>query len=155
MESFIDPPTGPIHRFLNPIGHDPLESVNTLLSFLPGNPGAAETYLTGHSDLSQDEAANLVKQLIDAMNEYDDDAVCELSNIELHRSPDEIADATHQATARVWYSRGVDKQRYQKVMEANYPDLDAYEDEWEHGYLSGVLAALRWVQGDGWASLDT
>jgi hypothetical protein len=43
-----------------------------------------------------------------------------------------------------------------RVVEGRYPDEDlANVTDWDYGFMSGKLSALRWVLGDEWDFLDT
>lgn len=83
------------------------------------------------------------------------------------RSEEEIIDYMDEACDKVWLIRtippinpdpDIEKERVRNVdrILSKYDDIpdDGYSD-WECGYWSGILGALRWVLGDEKDSLDT
>lgn len=76
----------------------------------------------------------------------------------LARTEEEIQEATSQAFDRLWATRA--GQRFDTPLSAGpwaelllkYPDLQDHKHhgQWASGYYAGILAALRWAQGDGW-----
>jgi hypothetical protein len=78
---------------------------------------------------------------------------------------DEIVQAEQEFFDRVWYVRRV---VHSETGDVSYPELEArygrdnlwkpigegHDEAWEYGYISGKLAALRWVLGSEWDFLD-
>ncbi|HET9966901.1 MAG TPA: PIN domain-containing protein [Streptosporangiaceae bacterium] len=81
------------------------------------------------------------------------------------RTLDEIVQAEQEYFDRVWYVRRV---VHSETGDVSYPDLEAkygrdelwkpigegHDKAWKYGYISGKLAALRWVLGSEWDFLD-
>jgi hypothetical protein len=88
-----------------------------------------------------------------------------LINAEEPRTLEEIVRAEQEFFDRVWYVRRV---VHSETADVSYPDLEAeygrdelwkpigegHDKAWEYGYISGKLAALRWVLGSEWDFLD-
>jgi hypothetical protein len=86
-------------------------------------------------------------------------------NAEEPRTLEEIVRAEQEYFDRVWYVR---RAVHSKTGDVSYPDLEAkygrdelwkpigegHDKAWEYGYISGKLAALRWVLGSEWDFLD-
>lgn len=92
------------------------------------------------------------------------------------RTKKEIADAENEFCDKIWYVRHqvskskspdgkksedpqicqVAEQTAQRI-ENQYGDVQEWfpHDDFELGYLTGVLSTLRWVGGDYWGFLDT
>lgn len=92
------------------------------------------------------------------------------------REEGEVLAAEQQYTDMVWHERkllllhfhdiGQTKQdpatlklvkESMKAIEGRYPPgtIRPVESDWEYGFWSGKLSALRWVLGDDWDNLDT
>ncbi len=78
------------------------------------------------------------------------------------RKQKEIQEYLDEAFDKVWLCRShpcndenIERNRMQKVAEilSNYKDIP--ESDWDYGYWSGILAALRWVLGEEKDFLDT
>jgi hypothetical protein len=88
-----------------------------------------------------------------------------LINAEEPRTLEEIVRAEQEFFDRVWYVRRV---VHSETADVSYPDRGAkygrdelwkpigegHDKAWEYGYISGKLAALRWVLGSEWDFLD-
>lgn len=77
------------------------------------------------------------------------------------RDKKEISEYEKEAFDKVWLMRNWDTNNLKgqeaiKRIENTYDDIpeDGYTD-WECGYWNGILAALRWVEGNGKNFLDS
>ena len=82
-----------------------------------------------------------------------------------HRSRKDIQAYEKEAFEKVWLMRSVPcdnpeieakRQEAEKRILATYNDIPAegYND-WDYGYWSGIMSALRWILGDEKNNLDT
>jgi hypothetical protein len=90
------------------------------------------------------------------------------------RGESEILAAENEFFYRIWYGRKLlyvaqeeagngklDPDQYKamlkamKEVEEEFPELRPNEDDFEWGFWSGKLSALRWVLGDEWDNLDS
>ena len=94
---------------------------------------------------------------------YDEDGIKLniFKNKIIYRNKKEIFKYKEEAFDKVWLMRNWDTnnpkgQEAVERIENTYDDIpeDGYTD-WECGYWNGILAALRWVEGDGKNSLDS
>jgi hypothetical protein len=82
------------------------------------------------------------------------------------RSEQEIESAERRIGERVWYERHLTLRKRGHISEGadaaaaairqrvGEDELGPYSD-FEWGFISGKLSALRWVLGDDWDSLDS
>lgn len=94
---------------------------------------------------------------------YDEDGIKLniFKNKTIFRNKKEISEYEKEALDKVWLMRNWNTinpkgQEAIELIENTYDDIpeDGYTD-WECGYWNGILAALRWVSGDGKNSLDS
>jgi hypothetical protein len=90
------------------------------------------------------------------------------------RSVSQIIKVEHELFDRLWYgrsgsvefmrSRGYEKKLIQTVLKAQRRVEKKYgkkslmehvKDQWQWGFLSGKISAIRWVLGDEWDNLDS
>lgn len=73
------------------------------------------------------------------------------------RTEEEIIKYMDEAFDKVWYMRSrpcdipdIEKGRLKsiKIVEKEYPEVKKGFDDWECGFLNGVLGTLRWVLGE-------
>lgn len=81
------------------------------------------------------------------------------------RKVKEIEEYMDEAFDKVWITRSVhsnpcenseiEKKRIENIERILSKYKDIPESDWDYGYWSGILAALRWVLGEEKDSLDT
>lgn len=78
------------------------------------------------------------------------------------RKQKEIQEYLDEAFDKVWLCRShpsndkfIEKHRMLKVEEILSKYKDIPESDWDYGYWSGILAALRWILGEEKDFLDT
>ncbi len=86
------------------------------------------------------------------------------------RTKQEIIDAEDEYFHKVWYTRhkllhhhpsdpqiALNAEKAAKAVESKYGNVDNWfpKDDFDLGYLNGILSALRWVLGEDWGDLDT
>jgi len=108
-----------------------------------------------------------VDDSIDTIKEQVEELCCPV--LYQNRSQDEINDYLDEAFDKVWYCRTqvcdipeMEQKRLEMVkrLKAKYgTELDELKDsihsDWNYGYWSGILGALRWAVGEKKDFLDT
>jgi hypothetical protein len=122
--------------------------------------GTQSRYCYGIDGLNDVLAEHLGDDFLEEQEEIDF-----IINAEEPRTLEEIVRAEQEFFDRVWYVRRV---VHSETGDVSYPDLEdkygrdelwkpigeGHDKAWEYGYISGKLAALRWVLGSEWDFLD-